>query len=172
MLDYLIIGQIVKPQGVKGQLKIKVLSEDANRFDNIKTVFMKTGEQYEAFTIESSDTRDEYAYITLSNIHDRNAADKLRNKFLYINRENAIKLEADKYFICDLIGIKVYTDSGEKIGILKDILQTGSADIYCIKGKKSLMFPALKKLIEKVDLEKEKIIVNGEVLKEVAVYED
>lgn len=172
MQDYLIIGQIVKPQGVKGQLKVKVISENANRFDNIKTIFINRDNEYEAVNVLDASTRGEFAYITLEGINDRDAAEKCRNTFLYVDRENAIKLEPDRYFICDLIGTSVYTESGEKIGVLKDILQTGTADIYCVEGERNIMFPAIKKLIEEYDLEAKKIIVNSETLKEVAVYED
>lgn len=172
MQDYLIIGQIVKPQGVKGQLKVKVLSDDANRFDDIKTVFIKKDENFEVLSVKEADTRGEYAYIMLNGIDDMDAAEKLKNEFLYVDRENALKLEEGKYFICDLIGASISNDIGEELGVLEDILQTGSADIYCVKGKKNLMFPALKKLITIIDVNNKKIIVNSEVLSEVAVYED
>lgn len=172
MQDYLIIGQIVKPQGVKGQLKVKVLSEDANRFDNIKTVFMKNDNEYKAVNVLDASTRGEFAYIILEDISDRDAAEKCRNEFLYVDRENAIKLEPDRYFICDLIGTTVYTENGDKLGILKDILQTGTADIYCVEGERNFMFPAIKKLIDEFDLEAKRIIVNSDTLEEVAVYED
>lgn len=172
MQDYLIIGQMVKPQGVKGEIKVKVLSEDENRFLDLKTIFIKDKDSYKPLEVSSSDTRGEFAYITLNGVTNRNEAEKYRNMYIYINRENALKLENGRYFICDLIGIEIYTEKDEHIGILADILQNGGADVYVVKGNKQLMFPALKRLIIKTDIESKKIIVDSRVLSEVAVYED
>ncbi len=172
MQEYLIIGQIVKPQGVKGELKVKVLSEDINRFDDVENVYIKNDQHYELLSIIEAKTRGEFAYIKINNVNDMNTAEKYRNMFLYVDRENAIELEPDRYFICDLEGVTVYTDSGKNIGILNEILQTGSADVYCVVGEKKIMFPALKKLILEVDLHDRKIIISEQILDEVAVYED
>lgn len=172
MQDYLIIGQIIKPQGVKGEIKVKVLSEDENRFLDLKTVYIKEKDSYKPLEVLDSDTRGEFAYITIAGVCDRNEAEKYRNMFLYIDRENALKLEDGRYFICDLIGIDVYTEKDEHIGTLTDILQNGGADVYVVKGNKQLMFPALKRLIIKTDIASKKIIVDSEVLSEVAVYEN
>lgn len=172
MQDYLIIGQIIKPQGVKGEIKVKVLSEDENRFLDLKTVYIKEKDSYKPLEVLDSDTRGEFAYINIADVCDRNEAEKYRNMYLYIDRENALKLEDGRYFICDLIGIDVYTEKDEHIGTLTDILQNGGADVYVVKGNKQLMFPALKRLIIKTDIASKKIIVDSEVLSEVAVYEN
>lgn len=172
MQEYFIVGKVLKPQGVKGELKVQVLSDDSNRFDSLDSVFVKRGEQYKKLDILSADTRGEYSYITFQGIKDRSGAEGLRNIYLYVPREEAISLPEGRYFISDLEGCRVCTDAGEELGILEEIMQTGAADVYRVFGKRRLMFPAIKPLVLNVDIESKVIAISSSVLSEVVVYED
>lgn len=81
---------------------------------------------------------------------------------MYIDRKDAIKLPKDTYFIRDLIGIEVYTNDGEKLGIIDDIFKTGSNDVYVVRNSlgKQILLPAISSVIEKIDLENKKVTVN------------
>ena len=89
-------------------------------------------------------------------------AEKLRNNYLEIDRSDAIPLEEGEFFIADLIGLKVFLDTGEELGILEDIYNTGSKDIYVVKDKlgKSYLLPYIDEVIKKIDLDNSKIIVH------------
>ena len=109
----------------------------------------------------------------MKGVKDRGDAELLRGADIYITRDELPELEEDQYLIIDLIGTEVYTNAGDFIGVLKEILQHGSADVYVVKKpNKSLMFPAIKDLILDIDLDKNKIIVDKKRFGEVAVYED
>jgi len=85
-----------------------------------------------------------------------NGALKLRESYLLVNRENAVKLASDTYFIADLIGIDVYTLEGENLGSIINVFSTGSNDVYEIKKPdgKTFLIPAIKEVVKEVDIEK------------------
>ena len=89
-------------------------------------------------------------------------ADKLKNAYVEIDRADAIPLEEGQYFIADLLGLDVYLDTGEKLGILEDIYNTGSSDIYVVKNElgKQFLLPYIDEVIKKIDVEEGKITVH------------
>ena len=100
--------------------------------------------------------------LKLKGIETVEEAEKLRNCYLKIDRKDAIKLEEGQYFIADLLGLDVFLDTGEKLGILDDIFNNGSTDIYVVKNElgKQFLLPYIDEVIKNIDLENEKIIVH------------
>ena len=96
------------------------------------------------------------------NIETVEQAELLRNAYLKIDRKDAIKLEEGQYFIADLLGLDVFLDTGEKLGVLDDIFNNGSTDIYVVKNElgKQFLLPYIDEVIKNIDLENEKIIVH------------
>lgn len=176
MNEYLRIGVVLKPQGVKGELKVQPLTDDPNRFAALKEAYIETKSGgHTLMGVTSVSVREDAVYLTLSGVDDRNGAERLRNAYLCVDRSQAIKLPKGRYFVCDLIGCEVFDTEGNKLGILKDVLQTGAADVYAVRGEtkeKNFMVPALKKLLHSVDVEAKRIVLDAEVLPQVAVYED
>ena len=84
-----------------------------------------------------------------------NEVEGLRNKNLMVDREHAVKLQKDEYFISDLIGVKVYREDDSLLGELYDVLQTGANDVYLVKKEdgKDVLLPAIKECIKEVDME-------------------
>ena len=100
-------------------------------------------------------------FLKLKGIENPEDAEKLRNSYLEIDREDAIPLEEGTYFIADLIGLDVYTDEGVLLGKVDDIYNTGSNDIYVVKNElgKQVLLPGIKDVIKEVKLD-DKIIVH------------
>lgn len=164
------VAKIVKPQGIKGDLKLDCELDSPEMLRGFEEVFIG-GEVYdvESLRISSGDP-----YVKLKQVSDRNSAEKLRGKSLEVPREKAPVLPEGRFYISDLIGSAVVSDSGENFGKLKDVLQYGAADVYVIfdgEGKE-ISFPALKKVLNKVDTDAKIITVNAEEFEKVAVYED
>lgn len=165
----IVIGEIVKAQGVKGELKIMPMTDNEERFLKLKSV-MIDGVTHD---VTSSRVSPNGVFITLRDVTDRNAAELLRGKKISVTRENAVKPPKGRYFIVDLIGIDVIV--GDKnIGKLIDITQSGAADVYTVKGEngKEIVFPALKTAIVSVDIENKRMIIDKKRFEEIALYED
>lgn len=91
-----------------------------------------------------------------------NAAEKLRGQYLWIPREEAKKLPEGSFFIADLIRCNVYTQEEEHLGSIKEVIHTGSNDVYVIKGVKGeILIPALKKVVLNVDIEAKRMTVDS-----------
>lgn len=162
MKEYLKIGQIINTHGVKGEVKIYPLTDDINRFKKLKFIFRKVNDEYVKIDVEGVKFVKQFPILKLSNIDTMNDAEKLKNEYLYINRENAVKLPEDTYFIADLIGICVFSDDNKYIGKITSVFPTGSNDVYEIisdDGKKYYI-PAIKDVIKLIDINERKMIIN------------
>lgn len=161
------IGQIIKAQGIKGEVKVRPITYDIDRFLKLKEVIINNT----SFVVLSSKIRDGFIYMLLDGVCDRNAAESLTGSMLEVERKNALKLPSDKYFIVDLIGCDVFLDE-VLLGKLVDIKQYGSADVYFVEGEKKVSFPFLKDLVACIDIAGKIIRLNPRRFSEVAVYED
>ncbi len=167
MDDRLIIGEVLKPQGIRGELKIKTFTDAPELVKGFGVVYIDdTPYKILSFRIGG----DGAAYIGLRGIPDRNAAELFRGKKLEGAREDAPPLEEGRYYIVDIIGLSVESEEGEALGTVTHIANL-SSDVYTIeKAGKSILFPAVKGVIAKVDLENKKLIVKKSVFDEIAVY--
>ncbi len=162
MLPNLEIGQIVNTFGIKGMVKVKPFTDDIRRFDKLKTVYVeKNGNQTE-YEIEEVKYHKDMVLIKFKSIDKIEQAEQLRNAYLTISRDSVEELEEGRYYIVDLLGLEVYTDEQVLLGILDDIFNTGSNDIYVVKDKqgKQILLPAIQNVIKQIDIENKKIIVH------------
>ncbi len=169
MEQFLKIGLIVKPQGIKGELKVQPLTDDINRFKNLKEVIID-GKNYR---VASATIGGNTVFLSLFGISDRNVAETFRGKFLTVTRENALPLEEGRYFIVDIIGCSLFTDDGNHVGEVIDVFSSRT-DVFTVKctDGKIMRFPFLKDAVIKIDVENKTIIADKKRLSEVACYED
>ena len=161
----LVIGKILKPQGIRGEVKVLPYTDGAEVFCGLKRVFID-GEEYKILNARAGDGT---AYLALRGVPDRNAAELLRDKELTLPREEAPEPEEGSYYIADLLGSEIVTDTGKLLGTLKDIRQAAT-DIYTLETEKGdILFPAAKGVILSIDTENKKITVSEKRFKEVAV---
>lgn len=165
----MLAARVLKPQGVKGEVKLLSLADSPSALSGVKEYRIKD----KIYAVEKYRSDGSFAYVKFVGIDDRNAAELLRDAELYIEERNRPKLPEGRYFIADLIGSTVSDEHGP-IGELYDIMQYGSADVYCVREPlgREFMFPAIESVIVQVDTSKKTIAVNGGELSKVAVYED
>ncbi len=165
----IIIGQIIKAQGIKGEVKVKVYTNDLNRFLNYKKFFAGN----EIFEVSTSRGDSEFAFIKFKHVKDRNEAELLRGINLEIEQQQLPTLDAGDYYIFQAKTCDVYFEDGEKLGSVKDILEHPAQDIFVVKtAKGEVMFPSLKDLVLFVDPDKKKITINKKRYGEVAVTDE
>ena len=162
MEEYLEIGQIVNTNGLKGTLKVKPLTDDITRFEDLETVYIQKGKELVEFTIQEVKYSKNMVLLKLEGIDNIEEAEKYKNFYLKINREDAVELEEDSYFIVDIIGCEVYTESQELLGKVIDVFPTGSNDVYTVKNSegKEILLPAIEDVIKDVDIKNKKIIIH------------
>ncbi|MBR2329648.1 MAG: 16S rRNA processing protein RimM [Clostridia bacterium] len=162
----LIIGEVLKPQGIRGELKIKTFTDFPQDVKAFKTVYID-GVAYKILSFRVGN--DGAAYVGLRGIPDRNAAELFRGKKIEGEREDAPPLEEGQYYIVDILGLSCETEEGEFLGTVTDISNL-SSDIYTIeKAGKKILFPAVKGVVKKVDIQNKKLIVDKAVFEQIAV---
>ena len=160
MLEYLSIGQIINTHGLRGAVKVYPLTDDISRFEKLKEVYVEENDGIVKYKVESVKFLSSTVSVKLKGVDSEEAANKLRGSYIKVDRKSAVKLPKDTYFICDLIDLGVYDEKGLLLGTVKDVLQTGSNDVYVIQSSgKDILIPALKDIVKKIDLENKKILV-------------
>ena len=165
-MNRLIIGEVLKPQGIRGELKVKTFTDFPEDVKAFKTVYIDdTPYKILSFRVGN----DGAAYLGLRGIPDRNAAELFRGKTLEGDRDDAPALNEGQYYIVDIIGLDCETEEGEFLGKVTHIANL-SADVYTIeKAGKSILFPAVKGVVKKVDLDNKKLIIDKKIFDEIAV---
>jgi len=159
MEEYFEIGQIVNTSGLKGILKIKPFTDDIKKFSNLKTIYIKTKSGLTEFKIEQVRYVKNMVMLKLAGIDTVEEAEKYRNLYIRILRDQEEELEEGSYYVVDILGCKVNTDANQELGKIVDVFQTGSNDVYVVKDEqgKQILLPAIKQVIKNVDI-KNKII--------------
>ena len=162
MENFLQIGVISSTHGIKGEMKVFPTTDDVNRFKKLKVVYLDTGKEMLTLHPESVKFFKQFVILKFKEFSNINEVEQYRNKSLLVDREHAVKLRKDEYFIADLIGLKVVTDEEKQLGILKDVLQTGANDVYIVETEegKEVLLPAIKECILDVDIESGKVRVH------------
>lgn len=155
MEDMLRVGVIASTHGVKGEVKVFPTTDDAARFKQLKEVILDTGKEQISLEIEHVKFFKNMVILKFKGYDSINDIEKYKSKNLLIPRGAAVELGPDEYFVTDLIGLKVISDQGESLGIMKDVMETGANDVYVVEleSGKELLVPAIGDCILDVNLE-------------------
>jgi len=160
MNDYLVVGKIVNTHGLKGEIKILPYTDDIDRFFDFDYLILDDDSNEKLF-IDVVRIHKNTVLTTFKGLNDINLAEKYKGKNVKIERENATKLPEGSYFIVDLIGCTVFNTSEEELGVINDVIQTGSNDVYVIKGKdkNDILVAAIKDVVKSIDIESKRIVI-------------
>lgn len=162
MEQLLQVGVISSTHGVRGEVKVFPTTDDVKRFKKLKKVILDTGKEQLPLEIEGVKFFKQFVILKFRGIDNINDIEKYKGKRLLVDREHAVKLKKDEYFIADMIGMDVFTADGELFGALKDVMETGANDVYIIEMSdgKEVLVPAIKQCILDVDIENRKMVIH------------
>lgn len=150
-MNEVLIGEVVKPHGVQGEIKVYPITENPQRFKKLKKVILEHHGRTQAFNIVKARVQPDGVYLTLEGIVTREAAEKLRGFNVKIDRADVPPLKEGWYYF-ELEGMRVF-DGEVYLGILTQVLETGANDVYLVKGERGeVCIPALKTVVKKVDV--------------------
>jgi 16S rRNA processing protein RimM len=155
---YLLLGEILRPHGVQGELKIRILTDYPERLTYLDTVYLgddPTTEDADAYTVEHIRPQNEYGLLKLENVDTRDQADLLRELYVMVALEDAVPLEEGEFYVYQLIGLDVQTEDGQPLGTLSDVLVTGANDVYVVDSPThgEILIPALAGTVLQTNLE-------------------
>ena len=155
------IGKIVNTHGVKGELKIMPTTDDPKRFSSLKEVYVEH-KGLKTYAIESVRYHKQFVLLKLKGIDNMTDGELFKGGLIKIERKDSLPLKEDEYYISDLFDLEVYTEEGRHLGKIKDVIYTGSNDVYVVEridGNTDLLLPAIKQVVKSGQIEEKKTIV-------------
>ncbi len=161
MEDLLQVGVITSTHGIKGEVKVFPMTDDNRRFKKLKECMLQYKEEWIPVKVQGARFFKNMVILKFEGIDNINDVEQYKQCGIFVDREHAVKLEQDEYFIADLLGIQVDREDGSLLGELTEIIPTGANDVYVVTdaNQKEWLFPAIKDCILKVDMEKRRMTV-------------
>lgn len=160
-MRFLKIGQIVNVHGIKGEVKVYPYTDDIVNLSKKKYVYLDESIESK-ININLCRIQKNMLLVKFEKIDTVEEAEKLRNKYIYVLKEELDSLEEDNYYVDDLLSMQVVDIKNNKaIGTITYVFNTGANDIYEVlleDGKKAYL-PAIKQVVKKVDIDEKKMYV-------------
>lgn len=157
-----LVGKVLRPRGLKGEVKVKIITSFPEHFQNLKTLFAKTENEWQSYSIIDVILSNKAVYLKFAEIISLDQADKLRGKELFIEREQLTDLSEGEFYVHDMIGMQVVSEEGEKLGELLDVETYAGNDVYVVKSPsgKELLIPAIQDVVKNVDLKNKTMTIH------------
>ena len=155
MVEEFQIGVITQTHGIKGEVKVFPTTDDVKRFKRLEKVTIDSGKKRFEAEIESVKFFKQFVILKFKGFNTIEDIQPYKQAKLLVDREHAVRLRKDEYFVADLIGTKVVSDEGTELGVMTDVIETGANDVYVVKNSEGeeILFPAIKDCVKEVDLE-------------------
>jgi len=134
---YLLIGEVLRPHGVAGEVRVRVLTDYPERIAELEHIYLgtsPTSRKIKQHKLEGLRMHKGYALIKVAKITNRDLADRLRGLSVMVHIDDAIPLEDDEIYLYQLIGMRVTTTDGLDLGKITDVIETGANDVYIVNG--------------------------------------
>jgi 16S rRNA processing protein RimM len=155
----IVIGMVVAPFGVRGELKVMVHTDFPERFSKGNDVTVRTamGKRFIS-KVECNVPHKGGITLKIEGIDDRNAAEELRGAEFVIDRSEVGELPEGRYYLFDLIGLKIITDDGLDLGEIVEIMQGGANDVY--ETSAGVLIPAIRQVVVKIDIKEGLMVIH------------
>jgi 16S rRNA processing protein RimM len=158
--EKIFIAKIQAHQGLNGWLKIYSYSESIEKFSKYKYFFVLKNKKYIRLDVEDF-LINKSVKIKFEKFNSREDSNDYIGKDIYISKDQLDKLKENQFYWNDLIGLNVYLDNEEKIGVVTDMIETGSNDVLVIKGDDEILIPYIfGESVKNVIIEENKIIID------------
>lgn len=163
---FLILGKILRPHGIRGEMRLKVITDYPERIAHLDRVFVGTdpydADSAEAYGIASARRNRDGLLIQLEGVNDRNEAERFRDLLLMVSLDDAVPLEDDEYYVYEILGARAVTPDGEDLGQISEVLETGANDVFVIQGGiyGEILLPDIPDVILNIDLDNKIVTVS------------
>jgi 16S rRNA processing protein RimM len=155
--QYLILGEVLRPHGVRGELRIRILTDYPERIVAGKTIYLAEDIDSKAtpYQVEHLRTNKEFGLLKLRGIDNRDQAELMRELLVLTDIDDAVPLDEGEFYLYELIGLDVQTEDGESLGTLIEVLETGANDVYIVDSPRygEVLIPAIDEAILKTDID-------------------
>jgi 16S rRNA processing protein RimM len=150
---FLLVGKLRKPHGLQGELVMEVWTEFPERLERGRTVFV--GPENKPFLVRSVRQKTNSLLVAFQDIHDSEQAGSLRNQWVFVRADQVPPLSDGEYYHHQIVGLQVISESEKNLGVVTDILETGSNDVLIVHSElgQDILLPFTDEVILHVDLE-------------------
>ena len=155
------VGRITRSVGLKGEMNVAVLTDTLQRFEKLKTVWIGTDESQAAkHALVAVRVTSSAVVLKLKDIDSRTASDSLRGQLVFVASKDAVVPKKGSYFIHDIVGMDVETESGEAIGTVREVMELPANDVWVVAGVGGeFLIPAIKDVIRSVDVQRRRVVI-------------
>lgn len=166
---YLAIARVLTSFGVKGALKAEILTDFPERFRTLKRIYIDFDGEQKPFRVQWARMHGKQVLIKLAEYTTPEEVARLRNRTISVAIKDAVQLPEDTYFWHQIEGLEVYTEDERLLGVIVEIISTGSNDVYVVRpagqprsraGANEVLVPAIADVVKKVDLEQKRMIIS------------
>jgi 16S rRNA processing protein RimM len=156
------IGLITGAFGIKGEVRILSLNDEPERFLDLESVIIVGPDGDETTCrIEKARIHKRHALVRLEGIRDRDRAESMKGSYVRLAGGDMTIAEEARIERDKLIGLEVFTRSGDRLGIIEEVIRTGANDVYeVVYEDRSILLPAISDVIAEVDIENGRMIVD------------
>ena len=160
-MDLYLTGRILKPKGLKGELKVQLISDFPESFVKRREYHVgKTADEAVLMHVQSAKIRQGFAYMMLEGISSREEAEAVAGHQVFVTADALAPIQGDRAYIHELLGLKVYGKDGEQIGVVSDLLHMPAHDVYEIDtGERKVLVPAVDEFVEEIDIRKGRMVL-------------
>ncbi|NOZ73520.1 MAG: 16S rRNA processing protein RimM [Chloroflexi bacterium] len=156
--SHLAVGRIIGVHGIRGEMKVNVMTDFPERFEPGSMLWIE-GESTPREILSVREHKGNLL-VRMAGLATRTEAELMRQRYLLIERSQAMPLPENEFYEDELLGLRVVTTTGILLGELVEVLQTGANDVYIVEGDLGeVLLPAIADVVQSVDLQKEEMVV-------------
>jgi 16S rRNA processing protein RimM len=159
--DLILIGQVVRPHGLTGLLRIVSYAESKETFLRAGSVFLDKGEEelFERKVVSIRAHRSVYL-LKLSDLRSVDEAQFFTGAWILIRKDSVVRSDEDEFFWYELIGLDVYLITGQYLGVLKGIFPTGSNDVYVVENEgREFLIPGIQHVVKEINIAQKRMVI-------------
>lgn len=155
------VGKISKSIGLKGEVRVTLLTDSPDRFRRLKAVWIGSEESTATrYKIQSVRVSRAAVVMQVEKVQTRTAADALRGQFVFVADKDEVKPRQGSYFIHEIVGMAVVDEAGMSIGTVQEVMQLPANDVWVVtSGEKEFLIPAIKEVIRSVDVGRRTVVI-------------
>lgn len=160
--EFISIGAIAKPHGIKGEVCVKPLTDEPEQFEALKYVFLNIKSSRSRAEVMKVRFHQNIIILKLAHVNDRDSAEELKGALLELELSKMRKLEDNEFYIFDLIGLVVKDQQGNIFGKVVDVMDLPANDVYVVRdeNENEYLIPAIQNIVKKIDLVQKEMLID------------
>lgn len=160
--DLILIGHVIRPHGIAGLLRIVSYAQSLETFLQAGSVFMDRGNnEFEERKVIDIRPHGSSFLLRLSGLNSIEQTEIFKAAKIFIRKDSLIKKDEDEFFYYELLGLNIYSITGQYLGVVKEIFPTGSNDVYVVEGQgKEFLIPAIHQVIKEINIAQKRMVIS------------